>query len=110
MVSVVENLISKTFFKSADDLKIFQAMLCLVIKQPLGLGLADYSVHSANFTPPIISCAWWQHQESNWLKWEKFKYIAEIFGMVRIVVFVVVNDDDDADDDDSDDIDDDEDD
>ena len=73
MVSVVENLISKTFFKSADDLKIFQAMLCLVIKQPLGRGLADYTVHSANFTPPIISSAWWQHQESNWLKWEKFK-------------------------------------
>ena len=36
----------------------------------------------------------------------KIQIIAEIFGMVRIVVFVVVNDDDDADDDDDDDDDD----
>ena len=38
----------------------------------------------------------------------KIQIIAEIFGMVRIVVFVVVNDDADSDDDDDDDDDDDE--
>ena len=37
----------------------------------------------------------------------KIQIIAEIFGMVRIVVFVVVNDDADSDDDDDDDDDDD---
>ena len=36
----------------------------------------------------------------------KIQIIAEIFGMMRIVVFVVVNDDDDADSDDDDDDDD----
>ena len=39
----------------------------------------------------------------------KIQIIAEIFGMVRIVVFVVVNDDDDADSDDDNDDDDDDD-
>ena len=67
LLKCVVKLISKTFFKSAADPKIFHEMLCLVIKPPLGRGLADnrltvqHCMYSSSISQNARNCRMLHH-------------------------------------------------